>query len=258
MVFPISDSGLVRRSFPYVNVALIVICAAVFIYELVIGLSGRVVFMYQFGLIPAELTQGINLTALRTDIGTFNITSPIPNWGAVLTSMFIHEGWLHFASNMLYLWVFGDNIEDRLGHFKYLLFYLAAGGAAAFLQIFFSQLSEDPMIGASGCIAGVLGAYLVFFPANRIKTVVFLFFITVIQIPAVLLLGFWFLLQFVSGVGSLAPSVQAEGVAYWAHVGGFVFGLVIAGIIRLFGGRPRSSAGPEEPSVRQYWRGRPL
>lgn len=253
-MFPISDDSRLRRTRPFINITLIGLCAAVFIYELVIGAVGRFVFFYQFGVIPAELTQGIEYDLIRTSQGTFNIASPAPNWATVFTSMFVHGDWMHFASNMLFLWVFGDNIEDRLGHFKYLLFYLAAGVAAVALQVLANTRSELPTIGASGAIAGVLGGYLIFFPFNRIKTVVFFFFINIVRIPAMLLLGFWFLLQFVGGVGSLGPSAQAGGVAYWAHVGGFIFGMAIAFIHRLVSRRPP----PPRPEATYYWRGRPL
>lgn len=226
-MLPLTDSDLKTRSRPLVNVMLIVICAVVFIYELTLGEVGRVAFFYKFGAIPAELAQGLSLHVLTTRTGFIDITSPVPMWATMFTSMFIHGGWMHFVGNMLFLWVFGDNIEDRFGHFRYLLFYLAAGLAATWLQVAVSTGSQVPTIGASGAIAGVLGAYIVLFPHSRITTAVFFFFITVVRIPAFYLLGFWFLLQFMSGVGSLGPSAQS-GVAYWAHVGGFMLGVLVA------------------------------
>jgi len=238
-----------------VNLTMIGLCAAVFIYELIIGELGRFIFFYQFGVIPTELVHGLNLAILKTPAGNFNIDSPIPTWMTVFTSMFIHGDWLHFAVNMLFLWVFGDNIEDRFGHLRYLLFYLAAGVAAVLLQTVTDTTSELPTIGASGAIAGVLGAYLILFPSSRIRTLVFFFFIVFVRIRALFLLGFWFLLQFFGGIGSLGPSAQGGGVAYWAHVGGFLLGITVAICYRLF---TRQGPRPGRPQATQYWRGRPL
>ena len=249
-MLPVSDSDLKARTRPYVNTALIVVCAAVFIYELAIGDSGRFTFFYQFGVIPAELAQGVDYTTLITPGGTFDIASPIPNWATLFTSMFIHADWLHFGFNMLFLWVFGDNVEDRFGHFRYLLFYLAAGIAASWLQIAIDTASQVPTIGASGAIAGALGAYVVLYPFSRIRT---FFLLIIVRVPAIVLLGFWFLFQFLSGVGSLGPSTQTGGVAYWAHIGGFVLGMIVAAIYKF--GAPRRPL-PREPDVPHYWRGR--
>jgi membrane associated rhomboid family serine protease len=263
-MLPISDSDLRRRTRPYVNVSLIILCGVVFIYELVLGELDRTIFFYQFGLIPSEVAQGINYELLIGPTGQMlDIATPIPNWATMFTSMFIHGDWMHFGFNMLFLWVFGDNIEDRFGHFKYLLFYLAAGVAAVWLQVAIDTSSQIPTIGASGAIAGVLGAYLFLYPLSRIRTVVILLFIFFVRIPAFLLLGFWFLLQFFSGIGSLGPSSQTGGVAYWAHIGGFIFGAVVV-ILYLILNRqspwPRGPGGgtTDEPEVIQYWRGRPL
>jgi len=263
-MFPISDSDLKRRGRPVVNISIIIVCAAVFIYELTLGELDRTVFFYQFGLIPSEIAQGIDYQLLLEPTGgTIDITSPIPGWATMFTSMFLHADWLHFGSNMLFLWVFGDNVEDRFGHFKYLLFYLAAGVAATGLQIAIDTSSQIPTIGASGAIAGVLGAYLMLYPFSRIRTAVIFFFIVFVRIPAFLILGFWFLLQFFSGLGSLGPSSQTGGVAYWAHIGGFLFGIIIV-IIYLAATRqsiwPRGPGSGQirEPELPQYWRGRPL
>lgn len=249
-MFPVADSDLTTRKRPIVNISLIVLCAAVFIYELTLGESGRIAFFYQFGLIPDELVHGIDYTSLVTSGGTIDISSPMPNWMTMFTSMFIHGDWLHFASNMLFLWVFGDNIEDRFGHFWYLLFYLLAGVAAVLLQVAIDTTSQIPTIGASGAIAGVLGAYLLLFPFSRISTVVIFFFITVVRIPAIYLLGFWILLQFVSGIGSLGPSAQDGGVAYWAHIGGFILGVVVVIIYKI---ATKQKMWPERPDGSQYW-----
>lgn len=261
-MFPIADSDLRTTSRPFVNVALICLCAAVFVYELAIGGTERYIFFYKFGVIPNELAHGINYEALVTSGGTFDITTPISNWATMFTSMFIHGDWLHFLANMLFLWVFGDNVEDRFGHFRYLLFYLAAGVAAVWLQIAIDASSQIPTIGASGAIAGVLGAYLLLFPYSRIRTAVIFFFIVFVRIPAFLLLGFWVMLQFFGGIGSLGPSAQSGGVAYWAHIGGFAMGIFVVVVYKIATGGPLWPRGPgggayEEPEVR-YWRGRPL
>jgi len=253
-MLPLSDSDLVRRTRPIVNLTMIALCAIVFIYELIIGEMGRVIFFYQFGVIPATLVHG-TIASLPTPGGTFTIPSPIPAWLTIFTSMFVHGGWAHFAGNMLFLWVFGDNIEDRFGHLRYFLFYLAAGVAAVMFQTIINTTSQVPTIGASGAIAGVLGAYLIIFPYSRIRTLVFFFFIFFIRIRALFLLGFWFLLQFFSGIGSLGPSAQSGGIAYWAHIGGFVLGIAIAFFYRLTTRRRRWS---EEPEGTKYQWGKPL
>lgn len=262
-MFPISDSDLKTRKRPVVNVTIIAICIIVFIYELVIGESGRIVLFHQFGLIPAELAHGVDYELLMTSTGTLDIASPVPNWATMFTSMFIHGDWMHCAVNMLFLWVFGDNIEDRFGHFKYLLFYLAAGIAAVWLQIAVDTWSQVPTIGASGAIAGVLGAYLLLFPYSRVNTAIIFFLITVVRIRAVYLLGFWFLIQFFSGIGSLGPSSQTGGVAYWAHIGGFLLGVAVVIIYKVITRQsiwPRGRGGTmnEDPVVPQYWRNRSL
>ncbi|MFC1908264.1 rhomboid family intramembrane serine protease [Chloroflexota bacterium] len=254
-MFPISDTGLITRRRPIINLAIIGLCTAVFVYELIMGTSNRIILFYQFGLIPAELAQGVNFDSLVTPAGTFDINSLIPNWVTMFTSMFLHADWMHFGSNILYLWVFGDNIEDRFGHFRYLLFYLAAGIAASGLQIMFNTGSEIPTVGASGAIAGVLGAYLLLFPYSRVRTAVIFFFISFIRIPAIYLLGLWFLLQFISGIGSLGLSSQGGGVAYWAHIGGFAFGIIVVFIYKIV---TRERLWPRRREETQYWRGRPL
>ena len=145
-------------------------------------------------------------------------------WGSVFVAMFLHGGWLHIAGNMLFLWIFGNNIEDRLGRVSFLVFYVLGGLAAAALQLAFGPSSAVPNLGASGAIAAILGAYLVLFPRARVYTLVFFFFITAIELPALVVLGAWFVLQLFSGVGGLGTQVNG-GVAYWAHVGGFLFGM---------------------------------
>ncbi|HEX9985492.1 MAG TPA: rhomboid family intramembrane serine protease [Thermoanaerobaculia bacterium] len=174
----------------------------------------------------------------------------LPDLYTMFVSMFLHGGLMHIGSNMLYLWIFGDNIEDRLGRFRYLLFYLACGIVATLAHAFFNPASVVPAIGASGAIAGVLGAYLILFPHARVMTLIpIFFFITIRHLPAVLILGFWFILQFFSGVGSLGvrDAQDTGGVAYWAHIGGFVAGMLL---IVLFGGLKRR---PEPEPDYPWW-----
>ncbi|MBF8267343.1 MAG: Rhomboid family protein [Dehalococcoidia bacterium] len=238
-MIPLSDPDVHRRSRPYVTAGLIALNALVFIYEITLGGVATTQFFYRWGLIPAELAQGQDFAVLFLGPATtLNIESPIPAWGTVFSAMFIHGGVMHFAGNMLYLWVFGDNVEDRLGHVKYLLFYLACGVAATWTQVAVNMDSQVPNIGASGAIAGVLGAYLLLFPYSRINTLVMLYFITVVRVPALFLLGFWFVLQFFSGVGSLGPMAQTGGVAYWAHIGGFAAGVLAIALYLKATGQP--------------------
>ena len=200
-MFPLSDV-IPSRTTPVVTVGLIVVNALVFLFEVTLTDRQLQLFALTYGVVPAEFT-----------------------WTTVLTSMFLHGGWLHFLGNMLYLWIFGDNVEDRLGHVRYLLFYVFCGAAAALGQTAIQPYSTVPMIGASGAIAGVMGAYFVLFPHSRVLTAVFIFFfLDLIEIPAVFFLGIWFLMQFFSGVGSLSADAAQGGVAFWAHIAGFFVG----------------------------------
>ena len=197
---------------------------------------GDLQLIYKFGVIPLEVTSGITATSLPIVGQTIDIASPIPTWGTILSSMFLHGGFSHFAGNMLFLWVFGDNIEDYLGHIKYLIFYVLCGFAAALLQIVFTPTSQVPMIGASGAISGVMGAYILLYPNSRIKTIVWFIFITIMNIPAKVLLGIWFLLQLYNGLGS-SSFASGGNVAYWAHIGGFIAGILIIRIFIAIGSR---------------------
>ena len=154
---------------------------------------------------------------------------PARDFLTIFTSMFMHGGWLHIGGNMLYLWIFGDNVEDRFGHFRYLVFYLLCGIAATFAQLAFSLGSDIPNLGASGAIAGVLGAYVLLFPKRRVTV---LLGYGVVQMPALIVIGFWIVLQFFNGIGSIAVSTDTGGVAYMAHIGGFIAGLVLALVLR--------------------------
>jgi membrane associated rhomboid family serine protease len=211
-VIPIRDT-IPSRRFPVVNTSIIVINCIVFFYELSLG-NALNSFIKTYGLIPDNLGEG---RAFLVQVYPF------------FTSMFIHGGWFHLLGNMLYLFIFGDNVEDRMGHFKYLIFYLISGTAAAFSQIVTNIHSTIPMVGASGAISGVLGAYILYFPRSRVLTVVPIFLvIQLIEIPAALFLLLWFIMQFFSGVATLAIANNTVGVAFWAHVGGFVAGFILA------------------------------
>jgi membrane associated rhomboid family serine protease len=231
-VIPLTDSPP-RRSFPWVTVAIIVVNVLVFLYELTLPNSELEAMVQAAGTIPAEILTG-------RDIGP---PAPIPGvvWITLFTAMFVHGGFLHIASNMLYLWVFGDNVEDTFGHGTYLVFYLVAGVIAGLTHVFVNAGSEVPSVGASGAIAGVLGAYLLLFPNAQVRTLIFLGpFITWPRISAVLLIVFWFLTQLVTGLASLNVTThETTGVAVWAHIGGFVAGLLMALVLR-----PRPASSP--------------
>ena len=193
------------RTRPWVTFLLIGINLAVFLVEFSLGGPELEAFIYAFGVIPAE----------------FNVVSAV-------TAMFLHGGWMHLAGNMMSLWIFGDNVEDRMGHGRFLLFYLIAGILGSAAQTAAMPASPVPLVGASGAIAAVMGAYFVLFPYSRILVLVFLvFYIDVVEVPAVLFLAFWFLMQLLSGVGQLA-GIPGGHVGFWAHIGGFACG--VAGV----------------------------
>ncbi len=201
---------------------LIALNTLAFLYELRLDDEQLQLFAYVYGVVPAGFS-----------------------WPDVVTSMFLHDGWMHFIGNMLYLWIFGDNVEDHLGHGRFLAFYLLCGAVAATVQVFVHPFSAIPMIGASGAIAGVMGAYFVLFPQSRILTAVFLLvFIDIVEIPALFFLGIWFLMQLFSGVGSLGATTAVGGTAFWAHVSGFAVGAAGGLVVRM-----RATAR------RQYWDG---
>lgn len=199
------------RIFPYVTIAIIVLNTFVFIIQ-ILSEAGGEDLAFMFGAIPSNILH-------------FRSHQPIPPVLTVFTSMFMHGGILHIAGNMLYFWIFGNNIEDRVGHYKFILFYLFCGVAAAYSNALMSPQSHTPMIGASGAISGILGAYALLFPAARVHTLVFFgFFVTVIRVPALIVIGFWAIIQLVSGLLSQGVSSQG-GIAWFAHVGGFLAGL---------------------------------
>jgi len=223
-VIPIGDSPP-RRSFPWVTILIIVVNVLVFVYELGMTDPQLETFVQSVGTVPVEIASGQDVPP----------PAPIPGlpWITLITAMFVHGGFLHIASNMLYLWVFGDNVEDNLGHFPYAIFYLAAGIIAGLTHVFVNLGSTVPSVGASGAIAGVLGAYLIMFPNAQVRTLIFLGpFITWPRVSAVLLIVFWFLMQLVAGVISLGGTQQTSGVAVWAHIGGFLAGVLLALILR--------------------------
>jgi membrane associated rhomboid family serine protease len=210
-MIPLRDTNR-SGSFPVMNWLIIAANALVFFYELGLSNSGLNNFVNSFALIPAHLQSSPSL---------FVVT--------IFTSMFMHAGWLHILSNMWVLFIFGDNVEDRMGPVPYLIFYLLGGVAAAALQTFVSPGSSVPVLGASGAIAGVLGAYLVLFPRARVLSLVPIFFIWLIEVPAIVFIGFWFITQLFSGLASIGT--QAGGVAWWAHVGGFLVGLLLGPLL---------------------------
>ncbi len=251
LVIPLSDNPGPRRRFPFVNYALIIINIAVFVAEVINGQC----FQFAFSTIPYAITHNVDFALKGCPYG-----QPQPVYITLLTSMFLHANLLHIAGNMLYLWIFGDNVEDRLGHIGYLIFYFFCGLVASAAQILVDPNSQLINLGASGAIAGVLGAYLVFYPGAKVRSLIFLgIFITFTTLPALVVIGLWFVLQLVSGLESLNPGmVNSGGVAYFAHVGGFVAGLVIALILRLFLRPPAPAnaqtypAWPQHPDYRNY------
>ncbi|MCL5677633.1 MAG: rhomboid family intramembrane serine protease [Firmicutes bacterium] len=215
-MIPLRDSTRSRTT-PWVTWLLIAANVLVFLYELGLRPKEQAVLSVIYGVVPA-----------RYSLPGFP-AGPAGLFLPLVTAMFLHGGWLHLLGNMIYLWVFGDNVEDRMGHGRFLTFYLLVGLLANLAHIYFNPLSEVPTIGASGAIAGVLGAYFISFPRARVLTLVPIgIFLTAIEVPALLLLLFWFLLQLVSGLFA-GP---AQTVAWWAHVGGFIAGAALAGVFR--------------------------
>jgi membrane associated rhomboid family serine protease len=239
-VIPLRDRNPTRRT-PIVTFSLIGLCVAVFLVELSItatsGDAGLEHFFDQWGAVPANITAAF---ASGNYLGQATL--------GILTSMFLHGGWLHLAGNMLFLWIFGNNVEDRLGRIPFLAFYLIGGVAAALSQILIDPQSTAPLVGASGAIAAALGAYIVLFPGARIQSLVFLgFFYQLLEVPALIVLGYWFALQLLSGVTSLGAETAQNGVAFFAHIGGFALGVAVGLVMRALGAaaaRRRPALGP--------------
>lgn len=256
-MIPLKDN-IPSRTTPMVNYLIIVACSLIFLAQWSNSRDGDDTLAERFGMIPARITRPNqpveipDVVAVRTPRGIeYEVTrrpaaeSPIPAWLTLISSMFLHGGWLHLIGNMWFLFVFGDNVEDRFGHVGYLLFYVASGIAAGVLQFISGPLSPVPTIGASGAIAGVMGAYFMLYPRARVLTLIplFIFFYT-LWIPAPIFLGFWFVFQFFQGAVARSTSEVAQGVAWWAHVGGFAAGLLLAWQARRAGW-----LAPEEPEL---------
>jgi membrane associated rhomboid family serine protease len=223
-MFPVGDDRVQGGPAAIITLGLIVLNVVAFLYEL--GQPSEAAlqsFIQAWGVVPREYTQATDLAP----------TIPLPFWTTLFTSMFLHGGWMHLFGNMLYLWIFGDNLEKVMGNARFLLFYLACGIAAGLAHIFFSGASDIPSVGASGAISGVLGGYLVLFPRNQIRV------LTrggIVGMPAIAVLGFWIVIQLISGIGSIANTSDTGGIAYMAHIGGFVAGLVLVKLMTV--GRP--------------------
>lgn len=217
-MFPIGDDNSTRRTVPLVTYALIAMNILFFLVEL----SGGDAFINKWAFVPSRF-----------------LANPSADWLTLLTSMFMHAGWLHLGGNMLYLWIFGDNVEDRFGHALYAVFYLLCGLAATFAQLAFSIGSNVPNLGASGAIAGVLGGYILLFPQGQVKV---LMGQSVRQVSALIVIGLWIVLQFFSGIGSIASAADTGGVAFMAHIGGFIAGIVLTLLLRGSGNRGTSVA----------------
>ena len=207
-MFPIGDDNTSRRTVPLVTYALLALNVLFFFVEM----SGGEAFIGKWAFVPSRF-----------------LANPVDDLPTLFTAMFMHAGWMHLGGNMLYLWIFGDNVEDRFGHIPFTVFYLLCGLAATFAQLAFSVGSKVPNLGASGAIAGVLGAYILLFPQSQVRV---LQGQRVIPVPALIVIGLWFVLQFLSGIGSVADTAQTGGVAYMAHIGGFVAGFVLTFMFR--------------------------
>jgi membrane associated rhomboid family serine protease len=213
-MLPIGDDDSTRRTVPLVTYGLIALNVLFFIVEL----TGGDAFILKWAFVPSRF-----------------LANPFADFLTLFTAMFMHAGWLHLGGNMLYLWIFGDNVEDRFGHFKFIIFYLICGLVATFAQLAFNIGSDVPNLGASGAIAGVLGAYILLFPRGKVRV---LQGQRVIQVSALIVIGIWIVLQFFSGIGSIVSTTQTGGVAYMAHIGGFVAGFLLTFLFRGNRGQP--------------------
>lgn len=221
-MIPLRDATPSHR-FPAITVLLIALNVLAFLYELSLG-RNLDVFIMQYGAVPLRFILA----------GQIEGVSTVERFFPLFTSMFLHGGWLHLGGNMLYLWIFGDNVEDRVGHLRFVLFYLACGLAAALAQIYIHPTSKIPMVGASGAVAGVLGAYLILFPHSRVLALIpIIFFFQVVELPAFFFLLFWFGMQFLNGAVAITGApYMTGGVAWWAHIGGFVSGMALGFLLQ--------------------------
>ena len=257
MIFPISDDDRHLMKPAWVSIGLLLANVMLFLVQLM-----DPAFTYGWSVIPQEIVKGVDLVgyAVIQAGGEFHrvpqAPGPSPIYLTIFSAMFMHGGWAHIGGNMLYLWIFGDNVEHRFGSVKFLLFYLISGIVATFAQIATDPQGVIPNLGASGAISGVLGAYLVLFPRNMVNAV---FFFRIVSLPAIFVIGMWAFMQFVNGAGSIAQTEQTTGgVAYAAHIGGFVAG-VVAGIFARIGMKNHEPPSvfrqiyEDEPGVRRYW-----
>jgi rhomboid family protein len=228
-MFPVGDDRVQGGPPPVVTVGLIALNVLAFLVEVAQPSGALQSFIQAWGVVPREYTVGQDLPP----------TIPLPFWSTLVTSMFLHGGWMHLGGNMLYLWIFGDNLEKTMGAVRFLIFYLVCGLAASFAHIVFGAGSTVPAVGASGAISGVLGGYLLLFPQNRVRV------LTrggIASVPAIVVLGFWIVIQLINGIGSVATTSETGGgVAYMAHIGGFVAGLLLVKIMTA--GRPAAAVG---------------
>lgn len=229
-LFPIGDDNEGRVNQPIVTYVLLGINLAVFF----LLQMPNPAFTYGFSVVPAEITSGQDIVqGVATRYGVIpQAPGPMPIYLTLFSAMFMHGGFMHLFGNMLYLWIFGDNVEDAMGHVKFLIFYLLCGVAATFAQIFTDTQSLVPSLGASGAIAGILGGYLVMFPTRSVR--VLIGYLGIIPMPAIIVIGLWGVLQFLNGFGSIAPGTEQGkgGVAYFAHIGGFVAGMLLVSLFR--------------------------
>lgn len=254
-MFPISDDNERGHGPAFVSLAFIALNVFVFLVLQGAGASTEgQAFTYGYSAVPLEITTGVDLTEPEpVTVGGATISvpqepGPTPIWLTLFSSIFMHGGWLHLGGNMLFLWIFGDNVEHRIGHGRFLVFYLVAGIVASFAQILIDADSVIPTLGASGAISGVLGAYLVMFPANRVLVLIIRF---PVWVPAIVVIGMWAVLQFINGFGAVAVTEEtAGGVAYLAHMGGFVAGVLAGFVFRVRFGEPRHPRGTAAAAVR--------
>jgi membrane associated rhomboid family serine protease len=241
-MFPIQDS-VPSRSVPVVTRALILINVVVFFFELSLSRESIIQLFYLFGVVPARFTDPEWAASIGFPIGSY--------W-SLLTHQFLHGGWLHIVANMWTLWIFGDNVEDRMGPLRFIIFYLVCGVLAALTQVLVTPDATIPSVGASGAIAGVLGAYLLFFPTARLIVLIpILFFPFFFELPAVIFLVLWFFIQLFSGTAILASPQQVGGIAFWAHIGGFIAGMLLC---IFFVRRPvRRRLQPDEYGLEWAW-----
>jgi len=236
-MLPLQDENIPGRGPAYVTLITIALNVLVFVF---LQLPDDA-FTYAWAAVPREITSGTDFVGrVNVDGGSFHLgEGPEPVYLTLFSSMFMHGGWVHLAGNMLFLWIFGDNVEHAMGHLPFVAFYLGAGVVATLAHVLVQPDSLIPLVGASGAISGVLGAYLVMFPANRVLVV---FFYMLAWVPAVVVIGLWAVLQFVSGLGQIATTEQTTGVAYMAHIGGLVAGVLVGLVLRAMGRVPGRSS----------------